>query len=280
MAFANRSEWGEEMCGSLDGKVAIVTGGGTGIGESIVRELVTRGARVCLTGRRLEPLQALSSKLPSGSVIPCAADVSLEGDARRVVQAAVDFGGGLHIVVNNAAVGPSGSLESMDLGDWQQALAVNLTGPMLVTREAIPHLRASSGSVVNIASVGGFRPVPGEAAYCASKAGLIMLTQQAALDYGPHGIRFNAVAPGRIRTPMGDADMARLVVNAGADVADGYREVSRYVPMRRVGLPEEIARAVAFLASDDASFITGSVLVADGGSTLVNVSQLSFLGAT
>jgi NAD(P)-dependent dehydrogenase (short-subunit alcohol dehydrogenase family) len=262
----------------LDAKAAIVTGGGSGIGAAIAQRLVKRGARVCLVGRRPEPLDEVIAALPEGSACRCAADVSLEGDVRRVVETALEFGHGrLDIVVNNAAVSPAGSLETMDLADWERTLAANVTGPMLLTREAIPHLRAKrAGAVVNVASVGAFRPVPAEPAYCASKAALVMLTQQAALDYGPDGIRFNVVCPGRIRTPMGDADMERIV-GAGGDLDDAYRTVSRHSPLRRVGLPDEIADAVVFLASDDSSFITGAVLVADGGATLVNVSQLSFL---
>lgn len=264
------------MSAQLSDRVALVTGGGTGIGESIVRELVGRGARVCLLGRRLAPLLKVAGELPAESTICCTGDVSEASDVRRAVQEAVKLGGGvIDIVVNNAAVGHSGSLEDLDPAQWRETLDINLTGPMLIMREAIPYLRASGhGSVVNVVSVAGFRPVPKEAGYVASKAGLLMLTQQAALDYGPEGIRFNAVCPGRIRTPMGDEDMARL---SDGNTDEMYREVSRYVPMRRPGIPSEIARAVGFLASDDASFITGAVLAADGGSTLVNVSQLSFL---
>lgn len=264
------------MSTRLDGRVAFVTGGGTGIGEAIVRELVDRGARVCLLGRRLAPLTNVAEGLPDGATLCCAGDVSDPSDVQRAIAAAADFGGGrIDIVVNNAAIGHTGSLEHLDPAEWQETLDINLTGPMLVMREAIPHLRASGhGSVVNVVSVAGFRPVPKEAGYVASKAGLLMLTQQAALDYGPEGIRFNAVCPGRIRTPMGDEDMARL---SDGNTDEMYRDVSKYVPLRRPGMPAEIAGAVGFLASDDASFVTGAVLAADGGSTLVNVSQLSFL---
>ncbi|GHP18403.1 3-oxoacyl-ACP reductase [Rhodococcus sp. NKCM2511] len=262
----------------LDGKTALITGGGTGIGAAIAQRLAGDGAAVCLVGRRDGPLEEVRASMPHERVGVCVADVSIPADVDRAVAAAVELGGGrLDIVVNNAGIGPLGSIEDCDLGEWNDALAVNLTGPMLVSRAAIPHLRRSGGgSVINISSVAGRRPFPGLAAYSVSKAGLIMLTQQAAVDYGPDGIRFNAVCPGWVRTPMSESEMATVIDIHGGTLDSALARVSRDTPLQRVADPSEIAGIVSFLASDDASFVSGDVLAADGGSTLLDVSTLAF----
>ncbi|KMO82000.1 SDR family NAD(P)-dependent oxidoreductase [Mycolicibacterium obuense] len=262
----------------LDGRTALVTGGGTGIGEAVAQRLVSEGARVCVVGRTAGPLDQLVASLPDGTAIAITADVSERGDAARAVAAAASFGNGaLDILVNNAGIGPAGMIEDLDLDEWDQTLAVNLTGPMLTIRAALPFLRRSSApSVVNVSSVAGRRAFPGMAAYCASKAGLIMLTQQAAVDYGSDGIRFNAVCPGWVRTPMSERDMDVVIDLHGGDTDTAFARVSRDTPLARVASPAEIASVVAFLASDDASFVTGEIAAVDGGSTLLDVSTLAF----
>jgi NAD(P)-dependent dehydrogenase (short-subunit alcohol dehydrogenase family) len=262
----------------LDGMTSIVTGAGTGIGAAIARRLAAEGARVCLVGRRPEPLEEVHRELPAGSSVVCVADVSDPADVERAVAAAVELGdGSLDIVVNNAGIGPFGSIGDLDLQEWHDAMAVNVTGPMLVIRAAIAHLKSSTGaSVVNISSVAGRRPFPGLAAYSTTKAALIMLTQQAAVDYGPDGIRFNVVCPGWVRTPMSEREMESVVELHGGDVETALGRVSRDTPLRRVADPDEIAAVVTFLASSASSFMTGDVLAADGGSTLLDVSTLAF----
>ena len=261
----------------LEGKTALVTGAGTGIGAAIAHRLVADGARVCLVGRRQSVLDETLAKLPVGSAVTVSADISIAGEVDGAVGVAVEFGkGSLDIVVNNAGIGPVGTIEDCDVDEWNQALAVNLTGPMLVTRAAIPYLRRNGGAVVNISSVAGRRAFPGLAAYCVSKAGLIMLTQQAAVDFGADGIRFNAVCPGWIRTPMSEQDMQAVIEIHGGDVDSAFALVSRDTPLRRVAEPSEIAGVISFLASDDASFVSGEILAADGGSTVLDVSTLAF----
>lgn len=266
----------------LLGKTALVTGGGTGIGAAIAERLIQDGARVCLIGRREETLSAVVAGLPSGTAIAQSADVSRVKDVEAAVRETVEFGGGrLDIVVNNAGICPAGTVEDGDLGDWSRTLAINLTGPMLVMRAAIPHLRQSGGgAIVNISSVAGRRAFPRLAAYCASKAGLTMLTQQAAVDFGADRIRVNAICPGWVRTPMSEQDMEAVIAIHGGNTESAFATVSRDTPLARVARPAEIASIVSFLASDDASFISGAVIAADGGSTLLDVSTLAFLDRT
>lgn len=261
----------------LEGRTALVTGAGTGIGASIARRLSDEGARTLLVGLEEDELERVAAALPAGTARSHVTDVADSEAVPAAVAAAVDLGGGLDIVVNNAGVGFDGGIEDCEVREWHQTLDVNLTGPMLVIRHALPHLRRSAAaSVVNIASVAGRRAFPGQAAYCASKAALIMLTQQAAIDYGSDGIRFNAICPGWVATPMSERDMEYIVGRYGGTVGEAFTRVSSCTPLGRVADPSEIAAVTAFLCSPDASFLTGAVIAADGGSTLLDVSTIAF----
>jgi NAD(P)-dependent dehydrogenase (short-subunit alcohol dehydrogenase family) len=259
----------------LKGKVAIVTGGGTGIGEAITRRFVADGAKVCIAGRRQEKLDKVARSLPSGTVKTCAADVSDPKDVDRMVETALSFGLGLQVIVNNAGMeqAPLGGVIEIDVELWRKVLDINLTGPFLLMKAAIPHIiKAGGGSVINIASLAGMRSIPRLPAYCASKGGLISLTQQAALDYGRDKVRCNVVCPGAVRTDMLESSMTPFAEGLGMTVDEVLAKFQADVPLHRISTPKELGGLCSYLASDDSSFLTGTVIPIDGGCAIVDVS--------
>ncbi len=257
----------------LKGKVALITGGGTGLGTAIAQRFVKEGAKICISGRRKEKLDAVAKTMPQGSVLVCQGDVTIEADVKRMVEETVKFGGKLDVLVNNAAHDIKGIITELTPDDWRKVIDIDLTGPFLMMREALPlMMKAKNGSIINIASLGGTRCLPACPAYCTSKAGLIMLTQQAALDYGKYNIRVNAVCPGGIDTELLDEMIIPLSQKVGKAKQDGLDYFSKDVPLRRVSKPEEITGICVYLASDESTFMTGSALLIDGGAAIVDVS--------
>ena len=246
----------------LDGKVAIVTGAGRrqGIGAAIARECSAQGARVLLAdlGDAATEGSAIAAELGTDRAAfqPC--DVTDEASVAALVEAAIARFGQLDILVNNAAIFTSlgTDLDVLDLARWNQCLAVCLTGVFLCTRAAMPHLRASRGAIVNIASVDGMRGDAGLGAYNAAKGGVENMTRTLAIEGGPHGVRANAVCPGPILT--GRPMLTR------PDVQEDFLP---RIPLRRYGVPEDIAKVAAFLASDGAAYVTGAIIPVDGGIT-------------
>ncbi len=264
----------------LEGKVALITGGGDGIGAAVAERFVKEGAKIVITGRRQKVLEKMAKKLPADSVRIFAGDVSKENDTKGMVEAAVEFGGKLDVLVNNAGISMIGSVTDLSMENWLKTLSINLTGPFMLMKASIPHMiKAGGGSIINIASVGGLRCLPERPAYCTTKAGLIMLTKQAALDYGKYNIRCNAVCPGGVKTEMTEADFGQVGKMIGMETDAFVKEISTEMPLKRFATIHEMGGICTFLASDDSSFMTGAELVIDGGTAIVDVVGAGISGA-
>ena len=255
----------------LEGKVALVTGGGTGIGAAVAQRFVAEGAKVVITGRRREMLEEVAGSVPAGSISIFAGDVTEEGNAQKMVEAALALGGKLDVLVNNAAIEINAGVVDMDPADWRKMLEINLTGPFLMMKAAIPKMiEGGGGSIINVASVAGVVVPPGAPAYCATKAGVIHLSKQVALDYGKQGIRCNAVCPGPVRTKMLEGNFVPMAEVLKTDMDGVFKEMGKHVPVGHTAYPKDIAGLFAFLASDDSSFMTGSTLLIDGGVHIID----------
>lgn len=258
----------------LEDKVAIVSGGGTGIGAATARAFAREGARVVVTGRRREPIEAVASEVGGRAV---AGDVSDADHAAQAVAVAREAFGGLDVVVANAGLGFGGAAADVMDDRWERTLEVNVTGAMRLVRAALPALiERGGGSVVLVSSVSGLVSGTGSAAYVTSKSAMIGLARSIAVDYGPKGIRANALCPGWVVTPMGDESMDAIAAERGISRGEAYRIVTEHIPLRRPATAEEIAACCLFLASDESSIVTGTTLVADGGGLAVDLTEVAF----
>ncbi len=243
--------------GKLDQKVAVVTGSARGIGKSIAMKLISEGAKVIISDINVESSNATAIELKNAGadVLSIAADVSKAESAEQLIQETVKTCGRIDILVNNAGITRDTLLIRMSESDWDAVIQVNLKGSFNCLKAAAKvMMKQRSGKIINIASVVGLMGNFGQANYSASKAGLIGLTKTAAKELGSRGINVNAVAPGYIET-----DMTK-------DLSDQAKEsFLSVIPLKRPGTPEDVAKAVAFLASADSDYITGQVLVVDGG---------------
>ena len=244
----------------LSGKIALVTGGSRGIGFATAKILSENGATVVITAKDQERLE--KSTLEISNAVGIAADIRKRNDVKNVVNKTIEKFGKLDILVNNAGIFPKIKLlHEIDEDEWNEVLDVNLTGQFRFTKEAIPHLKKTGGSIINISSDAGLKAYQGfnVDAYTASKAALVLLTKCWALEYAEYKIRVNCICPGVV-----DTDMTKPFMKTQKD-----REfMNSEHPIGRIGQPEEVAKAVMYFVSDDASWITGAILAVDGGESI------------
>ena len=242
---------------SLDGRIALVTGGASGIGEAVSRVFAGAGARVLIADVDAARAEKLAGELPGAEVRIC--DITDETAVHRLFDSIQN----LDILVNNAGIGLVGGIEETTLSDFQRVFRVNVEGMFLVTRNAMPHLIASHGNIVNIGSVAGLIGVKKRYAYCATKGAVVAMTRQLAVDY-PSQIRVNCICPGTVDTPFVEAYLEKYHKHEKQKVR---AELNARQPVGRLGKPEEIAWMALYLASEEAAFVNGSVITIDGGWT-------------
>ncbi len=245
----------------MNESIALITGGGSGIGSATARLFAEEGAAVCVTGRRETPLKEVVENIQAsgGRALAVSGDVAVTADCQRMVEETIAAFGRIDVLVNNAGVATSMDSDATSDELWDETIGTNLTGAFRLIRAVLPGMISQgSGSIVNVSSVLGQSAMKRTAAYGASKAGLDQMTRVLAVEYADRGIRVNAVAPGWVHTPMNESVRTQPTM---------YERLKKRHPMGRFGTPDEIARAILHLASDEAAWTTGAVLTVDGGWT-------------
>lgn len=249
----------------LNGKMAFITGGGTGIGRACALMFAREGAKVAVAGRRREPLDKVAQEIiaEGHDALAAECDVTRKASVDAAIRAAAERFGGLNVIINNAGTLHVGTAEETSEEDWNRVITANLTGTFFVSRAGVPMLRrAGGGSIVNIGSYLGLVGIKQRAAYCASKGGVTLLTKAMALDHAAEKIRVNCICPALVETEMALGAMQRMPDPAA------YRKLREsQIPMGRAGRPDEVAELAVFLASDESAWMTGNAIAIDGGST-------------
>lgn len=251
--------------GRFEGRVVLVTGGSSGIGYATAKAFLEEGAKVAITGRNLTRLSRAEGELAKlGTVLAVRGDVSKAEDAKRMVAETAKKFGPIDVLVNNAGVYLNKPVEAFSEREYDAIMDINMKGAFLCTKYAIAGMiKRKSGAIVNVSSDSGLVGTAGSSVYCASKGAMVLFTKAVALDHAKDNIRVNVICPGEVHTPMMEKDAAE----SGRGFEEYYNRLVAPIPMKRAATAEEIARGILFLASDEASFMTGTALSVDGGST-------------
>jgi len=243
----------------LKNKVAIITGGAGGIGYAISTRFAQEGAVVVVNGRHLENITKVANKITEkgGRALALKADVTNLAEIKGMVDKILKEVGRIDILVNNAGIMGNAPIENLKVEDWEKVMNVNLTGVFLCCQViGNEMIKVSNGNIINIASIVAHQPYPLGGAYSVSKSGVVILTKQLAIEWAKYSIRVNAISPGMIRTPINEFHHSH---------AETYEKRKALIPLQRIGMPEDVANAAVFFASDESNYITGQVLLVDGG---------------